>query len=153
MNELYDNHHQLFVIFALPTLWTQRWSCKKAICPPLRSVNTDKSNEIPSWEEIIYNDSVFADIYIMWLVPILISSQVILSLSAPATDSSSSFRSKSGVTLNGRKKVHGEGEKCPSELTHYCKCRARGEGLDITCEKVNSDQLHVRLHFGEKILF
>lgn len=95
----------------------------------------------------------FADIYIMWLVPILISSQVILSLSAPATDSSSSFRSKSGVTLNGRKKVHGEGEKCPSELTHYCKCRARGEGLDITCEKVNSDQLHVRLHFGEKISF
>ena len=79
----------------------------------------------------------------MWLVPFLISSQVILSFSAP-TDNSS-FRSKSGVSLNGRKKVHGEGEKCPTEMVHYCRCRSKSEGLDITCENVNSDQLNVRL--------
>ena len=74
---------------------------------------------------------------------LFLSSQVILSFSAP-TDSS--FRSKSGVSLNGRTKAHGSGEKCPTDMVHYCKCRARGEGLDITCEDVNSNQLSVS-HF------
>lgn len=88
----------------------------------------------------------------MWLLisTLLVLSDVIpLSYTAPATGDTSQFRAKDkenaggGVTLNGRKKVHGEGEKCPSEQVNYCKCRARGEGLDITCEKINSEQLHV----------
>lgn len=76
----------------------------------------------------------------MWLVPLLVYSQVILSSSAP-TDSSP-FRSNAGVTLNGRKKVHGDGEKCPTKTVSNCRCRAKSEGLDITCENVNAQQLY-----------
>ena len=39
--------------------------------------------------------------------------------------------------------MHGEGEKCPVENVGYCKCKTRGDGLDITCENVNSNQLNV----------
>ena len=53
------------------------------------------------------------------------------------------FKGQNGVNLNGRKKVHGEGEKCPVENVGYCKCKTRGDGLDITCENVNSNQLNV----------
>ena len=79
----------------------------------------------------------------MWLVPLLVYSQVILSSSAP-TDSSP-FRSNTGVALNGRKKVHGDGEKCPTKTVSNCRCRAKSEGLDITCENVNANQLYVSL--------
>ena len=76
----------------------------------------------------------------MWYLPILLSSQIILSWTLPAPDP---FRKNDGVNLNGRKKVHGEGEKCPQENPGYCRCKTRGDGLDITCEDVNSNQLDV----------
>ena len=80
----------------------------------------------------------------MWFVSFLVYSQVILSSSAPA-DSTPFRRSNSGVSLNGRQKVHGDGEKCPTDNVPYCRCRAKSEGLDITCENVNSEQLNVSL--------
>ena len=79
----------------------------------------------------------------MGMTQIDLYSQVILSSSAP-TDSSP-FRSNAGVTLNGRKKVHGDGEKCPTKTVSNCRCRAKSEGLDITCENVNAQQLYVSL--------
>ena len=50
-----------------------------------------------------------------------------------------------GVSLNSRKKAQDDGEKCPTETVSYCKCRAKSEGLDITCENVNSEQLNVSI--------
>ena len=84
----------------------------------------------------------------MWyLVPALsvclVLSSHLIELCSSAPAEALNFRSNAGVTLNARKKVHGDGEKCPSETVHYCKCRARGGGLDITCENVNTDQLDV----------
>jgi len=80
----------------------------------------------------------------LWILPFLVVSQLIgLSLSVPAN--AAAFRSKNsaGVSLNGRSKVHGEGEKCPRQQITNCKCRSKKSGLDITCEGVNSDELHV----------
>ena len=73
------------------------------------------------------------------------SLQVILSSSAPAADFISTFRSNMGVSLSSRKKAQDNGEKCPTETVSYCKCRAKSEGLDITCENVNSEQLNVSI--------
>lgn len=74
----------------------------------------------------------------MWFLPLLFSSQIILSWTLPAPDV---FRGQNGVNLDGRKKAHGEGEKCPTERPGYCTCKTRGDGLDITCQDVNSNQL------------
>ena len=76
----------------------------------------------------------------MWFLPLLFSSQIILSWTHPAPDV---FRGQNGVNLDGRKKAHGEGEKCPTERPGYCTCKTRGDGLDITCQDVNSNQLDV----------
>ena len=76
----------------------------------------------------------------MWFLPLLFSSQIILSWTLPAPDV---FRGQNGVNLDGRKKAHGEGEKCPTERPGYCTCKTRGDGLDITCQDVNSNQLDV----------
>ena len=51
-------------------------------------------------------------------------------------------QSNSGVKLQGREKVHGDGEKCPTNLT-YCKCKSKGSSLDITCEDIGTSQLKV----------
>ena len=83
----------------------------------------------------------------MWLVPLIIYGHVMISWSAPTKGS---FRVSSGVNLNGRKKIHGEGENCPTDTVNYCQCRPRGEGLDITCEGVNADQLAVS-YFAMKV--
>lgn len=56
--------------------------------------------------------------------------------------------SNNGVRLNGRAKQHGAGEVCPR--LSYCKCRSRGKGLDITCERINAYKLEVRLRKVEK---
>jgi hypothetical protein len=53
-------------------------------------------------------------------------------------------KSDSGVKLQGREKVHGEGEKCPTGL-NYCKCKSKGSSLDITCEDINTSQLKVNI--------
>eukprot|EP00095_Tigriopus_kingsejongensis_P007576 maker-scaffold506_size152672-snap-gene-0.24 protein:Tk07576 transcript:maker-scaffold506_size152672-snap-gene-0.24-mRNA-1 annotation:"leucine-rich repeats and immunoglobulin-like domains protein 2-like" len=48
--------------------------------------------------------------------------------------------SSSSVRLNGRMKEHAaESEVCP--ILSHCKCRSRGSGLDITCERINSYKL------------
>ena len=80
----------------------------------------------------------------LWVFPFLVVSQLIgLSLSLPAN--AAAFRSKNnaGVSLNGRKKVHGDGEKCPRQTMTNCKCKSKKMGIDITCENVNKDELHV----------
>ena len=60
-------------------------------------------------------------------------------------------RKGEGVTLNGRMKAHGAGEKCP-ELRH-CTCKTPNtKVLDITCEHINADQLYV-MESGNKIHF
>ncbi len=50
------------------------------------------------------------------------------------------------MTLNRRPKQHGgaggyEAERCP--MLSYCRCRSRGVGIDITCEKINTYKLNV----------
>lgn len=73
----------------------------------------------------------------------LIGCLVVISApsGSPAPAEGQSFRSSTGVTLNSRSKAHGTGERCPTGL-RYCVCRTRGAGIDITCEDINTDQLH-----------
>ena len=82
----------------------------------------------------------------LWFLPFLVVSQLLgLNLSLPTGQpNAAAFRSKNnaGVALNGRKKVHGDGEKCPRQSTPHCKCRSKKSGLDITCEDVDGDELH-----------
>ena len=63
-------------------------------------------------------------------------------LGAQLASAAPGFSRTSSVSLNGRSKEHGQPEKCPLGLNH-CKCRARGVGLDITCEQINGYQLNV----------
>jgi len=51
-------------------------------------------------------------------------------------------QSNSGVKLFGREKIHEDGEKCPTNLTH-CKCKLKKSKIDITCEEITSAQLKV----------
>lgn len=52
-------------------------------------------------------------------------------------------QNNSGVKLQGREKVHGDGEKCPTNLL-YCKCKSKKVNIDITCEDITTAQLKVR---------
>ena len=66
-----------------------------------------------------------------------------LCSSALTTDSIISFRSNAGVTIKSIKKDPSSSKKCPKETVSNCRCKAKSEGLDITCENVNSEQLNV----------
>ena len=52
------------------------------------------------------------------------------------------------VKLNGRLKMHGAGEKCPT--LSYCTCKSKRTGLDVTCDRVNSYKLRVSDRWNQK---
>ena len=100
----------------------------------------------PKWEFLFHFVFAFLLDKMLWFLPFLVVSQLLgLNLSLPTGNgNAAAFRSKNnaGVALNNRKKVHGEGEKCPRQSTTHCTCRSKKSGLDITCEDVDTDELH-----------